>query len=90
MKSQIVATQWWNKFLPNKIKFTILHQLEIKVDKSQQNHGYRKGNRGGLTTSLSLTPDTEVSSTYFSIIKRIILQYLLKFIKLRNFLNFVQ
>ena len=51
MKSQTVGMEWWNKFLPNKIKFTILHHLEIKVDKSQQNHGYKKWNRGRLATS---------------------------------------
>ena len=89
MKSQIVGTQRCNKFLPNKIKFIILHQLEIKADKSQQNHGYKKGNRRGLSTFLSLTAHTEVPITYFSIIKGLVLQCLLKFVKFRNFLNFV-
>lgn len=35
MKNQIVTTQL---FLLSKIKFTILHQLEIKVDKKQRNY----------------------------------------------------
>ena len=35
MKNQIIRTQL---LLLSKIKFTILHQLEIKVDKKQRNY----------------------------------------------------
>ena len=62
MKNQIVTTQL---FLLSKIKFTILHQLEIKVDKKQQNHWNKKGNRRGLTTFSILTTNMEVSFIFF-------------------------
>ena len=61
MKNQIIGTQL---LLLSKIKFTI-HQLEIKVDKKQQFHWNKKGNRRGLTTFSILTTNMEVSFIFF-------------------------
>ena len=65
MKNQIVTTQL---FLLSKIKFTILHQLEIKIDKKQRNHW----------NNHFLHPHYKHGSKFhfLSIIKRLVFKYL--------------